>query len=921
MKLRAVLLILLLSPLFTLYPRDLGENTAREVRIGIFPFEPINFVDKGGYPSGLYPSLIYEITKDTEWTVRYVEGSWDEGLERLQRGEIDLVMSVAWSQSRSEVMDFSKESVVELWGQVFTRPGSPVKNINDLEGTVVGVMKNDITGQNLVKTAENLDIHFETAEFPTFMDVMTAVENGNVTAGAAPQHFGLRHAAEYHLIGTNIMFSPFSIYFAAKKGTNQDLLTIIDRHMAEWKSDRRSVYYQKIQYWMSPPELRNNSIPLWLKAVVFILVVFTLVITTVSVMFKMIVNKRTGEIRNKEEQYRTLVEQIKGIILRISPEGEVLLINDFGLNLLGVSEDEILHKNILTLGILPETLTLEKIRHPEDLAQINLVTNIGSPENKVVLQWSLNTILDEDGVLEEILCLGVDITTRIAMENALKESEGKFISFMNNIPAYAFIKNEKGEHIYSNPASLALLKDPPERPSAIDFHKIPEEREIIRKAERRILTGQSQLESFEFEARLGSSEEPVLLQEKRFPIIMKDGSMLVGGIAFDITESREREEQLNQSRKMQAIGVLAGGIAHDFNNQLSGIMGYADLLTNNISDPALTRYASKLMESIDRASQVTQQLLRFSRKEKRETGIVDINDLIDDLINLLKHSIEKGITIEFSRKTDVSLIRGDRPLLQNALLNISLNARDAMEGSGSLLFTTERVYVDEKMTALQGDALLPGEYLVVSVEDTGPGIPRQVKDKIFEPFFTTKPSGKGTGMGLAMVYAAIKEHHGNITVQSTEGKGTVFKLYIPGIEETGEMEPVVEKPVEPSARNARIAVVDDEMMIRDFLEISLKDAGHTPVLFEGGQEFIETLEKDKKSFDLVIMDMIMPGLSGLETYQAISRICPGLPVLLSSGYSPRDDLKEIMRNPAVQYLQKPYSIKNLLKTIQNMVGE
>jgi len=586
-----------------------------------------------------------------------------------------------------------------------------------------------------------------------------------------------------------------------------------------------------------------------------------------------------------------------------------------------MKETDILGKSILELELLPDTMTPDLIRNPGRLTQVSLEKSIDKEGKKIFLQWSLSTINDKEGRLREILCLGMDITDRIAMENALKESESKFISFMQNIPAYTFIKKINGEHVYSNPATLALLKGRTAHPRTEDFYKYPEERKIIKEAEERIISGESLSESVEYEATLGLSEKPMLLQETRFPIYTENGTMLLGGISFDITESRAIEDQLNQSRKMQAIGVLAGGIAHDFNNQLSGIMGYADLLSQNITDPEKTRYASKLMESIERASKTTKQLLSFSRKEKKKTEHLQMNDLIDDLINLLSHSIEKQISIDFSRRAADSRISGDSSLIQNALLNVSLNARDAMDGSGSLIFSTEQVFVDGRMAALQGYALETGNYLVVSVEDTGKGIPKENRDKIFEPFFTTKADGKGTGMGLAMVYSTMKDHRGNITVQSTTDQGTVFKLYFPASPATEVTEPAPQpEPAGKAAATSNIAVVDDELMIRDFLDICLKEAGHKTTLFEGGQEFVDAFSMNPGAFDLVILDMIMPGMGGLETYQAVTSIRPDLPVLLSSGYSPKNELKTIMQNPSVKYLQKPYSIGSLLNAISSMVS-
>jgi ABC-type amino acid transport substrate-binding protein len=232
-------------------------------RVGVFPFEPLNFIDEKGVAQGLYPDLLREIVKDEKWAVEFVPGSWAEGLERLQRGEIDLILSVAYSPERAESMDFTFESVAELWGQVFFKPNSKLKNINNLEGHRVAITSKDISGSNFIATAEKLGVHCEIVEFPTHGKVFAAVQEGKVDAGVAPQHFGLRHAREFNLIGSSIIFSPFSIYFASKKGTQHELLSHIDAHLSSWKKEPNSFYYERIDSWLGSRSLKTK-IPTWL---------------------------------------------------------------------------------------------------------------------------------------------------------------------------------------------------------------------------------------------------------------------------------------------------------------------------------------------------------------------------------------------------------------------------------------------------------------------------------------------------------------------------------------------------------------------------------------------------------------------------------------------------------------------------------
>ncbi|WP_168203253.1 response regulator [Oceanispirochaeta crateris] len=918
MKFKYLSLALFVISLNCLY----GQTTAKEVRIGMFSLEPMNFIDNQGRPSGLYPSLIDEIAKDAGWKVRYIEGTFSEGLERLQNDEIDLMPSIAWSNERSRTMDFTSESITNILGQVFTTADSQILKITDLHGKTVGIMKDDIIGRNLATTVSSLEIQYIPVVYPTHHDVMTAIEEGEVDAGVAPHYFGIHHLKEYDLIETNILFSPFSIYFASKDGQNSDLLNDIDTLIGEWKKEKDSVYYQTVRFWMAPEELRQERIPLWMKGLLATTLSLILLILYFNNLFRRLIKKRTQIIKEKESRYRSLVQQLKSIILRISSDGTILFCNDFGLSLLGLRKYEVLQKNIFDLKLLPPGLTLNNLMNTDTLAQTELINEITTGENSFHIQWSFDRISGGEGKPKEMICLGVDLTGGIRMENALKESEEKFISFMNNIPAGTYIKDPLGTYIYANTTALSMLNKGKEILKIEDFIKTPELLEMIREADQRLLTGQSFSEDFEYEIELLSSHSCTLIRLTHFPILLSNGKRLIGGIAFDISEARTKEEQLNQSRKMQAIGELAGGIAHDFNNQLSGIMGYADLLTQSITDPRLERYAKKLHDGIERASEVTKQLLSFSRKGKKEITNVHMNDLILELIDLLSHTLEKQVFISFTDMAEDSTIQGDPNLIQNALLNIALNARDAMHGKGSLYISTQKIMADDKMVALQGYSIEKGPYLVVSIEDTGEGMTKEVRDKIFEPFFTTKEEEQGTGMGLAMVYGTLKDHHGNVTVQTTVGKGTVFKLYFPceiPLPYNDGVKGTKQEKIVPSS--LRIAIVDDEQMIRDFLSQSLLEAGHRVALFEGGKQIIHAFKETQSSFDLIILDMIMPGMGGLETYQKLTEIQPDLPILLSSGYSPKNELHEILKNDHIVYLQKPYSLKDMNDAISRLMNQ
>ena len=909
---------ILLSPVFT------QERTKDKelVRIGIFPYEPVNFIDDYGKASGINPELIQVIAEEAGWKVRYVEGSLEQGLERLQNGEIDLMLSVARSPEREKSMDFCEEYTIGHWSQVFMPPEKTAEDINDLQGLNIGITRADINDEALKETALSFGVEINITGYATHHEVFRAIENGEVDAGTAPQHFGIRNRGNYKLDGTQILFSPASLYIAAKKGENSHLLEEIDRTLKAWKAEKDSIYYRTVTSWMSIKPEEKDSVPLWVR-VILALALFLGILTVVSLLLMhRIINSKTEAIRLGEARYKNLFNQIENIIIILDKDLHILQINPFGLSFLEKTEDEMIGKSIRSLNLLPDEAM--NLYHLNSLQFVDMVSRIFIADKVEHIRWTIKPMEDTGDNRGSVLCEGVQITDLVESETALRESQDQFTSFMNNLPAYTYLKNTKGEHLYSNAATKALVHVRKEQYRTSDFQKGEEGLKLIQEANARLISGESEIETIEYEAILGDKNIHQRLRETIFPIHLPNGEIRLGGIAFDISETHAIQEQLNQARKMQAIGELAGGIAHDFNNQLSGIMGYADLLIRGIDDPEKERYAQKLVKGIERASETTKQLLNFSRKENRETRSIRVNEVINDMINLLSHSMEKTVTIHFDQQAENDLIQGDPNQIQNALLNIAINARDAMRGTGDLYFTTQIIKANDKMVALQGYAMT-GYYLRVSVEDTGKGMSRETQDKIFEPFFTTKDEGEGTGMGLAMVYSTLKDHDGNVTVQSTPGKGTVFSLYFPSAmdETVGDAQESEDGSYQNEASSGpyNIAIIDDEYMIRDFLSLSLREKGHRVALFEGGKQAITAFTDSNVKFDLVILDMIMPGMDGPETYRELMKIKPELPVLLSSGYSRKEDLLNLIQKPRVLYLQKPYSITDLYAAIEKLMRE
>jgi nitrogen-specific signal transduction histidine kinase/CheY-like chemotaxis protein len=391
----------------------------------------------------------------------------------------------------------------------------------------------------------------------------------------------------------------------------------------------------------------------------------------------------------------------------------------------------------------------------------------------------------------------------------------------------------------------------------------------------------------------------------------------------DVTEHKLLEERLRQSEKMDAIGQLAGGVAHDFNNQLGGIMNYADLLLSKTDDEELRPFIDGIIRLCTRSGKLTNQLLAFSRKGQYQVVPVSIHRVAGEVVSMLGHSIDRRIQIRQRLDANPPTTTGDPTQLQNALLNLGLNARDAMPEGGELVFATDTVALDEEHCRNSSFELMPGEYVRIKVTDSGAGMDEETRSKIFEPFFTTKEQGKGTGMGLAAVFGTVVNHRGAIEVESEIGRGTTMTVYLPlSREEPREAEAggrVAAQAATESA-GAGILVVDDEEVVRECTARMLRRKGYRVATCKDGAEAVDYYRKSWQHIDLVILDMNMPVMNGHDAFIAMRGINAGIRAMLATGYSLDDNAQKILDEGALSYLQKPFRIDELVVQIERALG-
>ena len=400
------------------------------------------------------------------------------------------------------------------------------------------------------------------------------------------------------------------------------------------------------------------------------------------------------------------------------------------------------------------------------------------------------------------------------------------------------------------------------------------------------------------------------------PLVDAQGKITGGqGSAYDVTEMRRLQEHVRQSEKLEAIGQLAGGIAHDFNNQLSAILGYAELLRDGLADqPALSRDADNIIKFVSRASELTSQLLAFARKGKFRSVPVDVHGIIEEVMTLLEHSIGKRVTMRRQFCPDTAVIIGDPSQMQNAILNLALNSRDAMPSGGEIVFSTAVVDLDEHFCASRKNEVRPGRYIKIEVTDTGIGMDEEALRRIFEPFYTTKEPGRGTGLGLAAVYGTVKNHEGTIQVYSEPGRGTTFRIFLPLAREDAPRDHGFEPEVVAHGEG-RVLLVDDDPAVCDAAKRLIESLGYEVRSFDNGAEAAEYYARAWKDVDLVLLDMIMPGMDGRETFLALYKINPNVKALLASGFSLNGEAQRILDDGVRDFIQKPYRRSELSRKL------
>jgi len=637
-------------------------------------------------------------------------------------------------------------------------------------------------------------------------------------------------------------------------------------------------------------------------------------------------NRAEKALKESEEMYRTLVKTSPDAVTVTNLEGHITFASQRTAEIHGFDHpDEIIGINALDL-IAPEDrdrvrLNMEKVLKKGIVRNVEY-TLLRKDGTRFAGELSAALIRDADGKSREFVGTTKDITERKESEKKLKDSEKNYRELVDNAIVGVFKTNAKGGILFANGAVLDICEfdsfEDLKAGGVLPRVKNPDDRNRLLNE----LKKKGEVREFEME---------ILTKHKQTKNILLNATLaedIVSGMILDITHRKSIEEEnkniqakLLQAQKMEAIGVLAGGIAHDFNNILMSIQGCSEIaLVEMYASHPLYEELKQIQLSSDSAANLTRQLLLFSRRHPMELKPIDFNQTIQNLIKMLKRIIGEDVTIHIDLATDLWTIKADQGTLEQLIMNLSINARDAMPRGGKLTIRTANVMIDEAFCE-RIPQVGPGRYICFSITDTGIGMANEIVEHIFEPFFSTKAPGKGTGLGLSVVYGIVKQHGGGIQVCSEMGKGTEFNIYIPSIISEPEEKVSDETSLsELKGKGEKILLVEDEDYVRHFTKKALNKYGYEVSTAANADEAMSIFKEEMDELSMVLSDVVLPGKSGIELVDDLLIIKPALGVLFCSGYTDHKSQYPLIAKKGFRFLQKPFTLAHMLQNVRDAIG-
>jgi two-component system cell cycle sensor histidine kinase/response regulator CckA len=627
-------------------------------------------------------------------------------------------------------------------------------------------------------------------------------------------------------------------------------------------------------------------------------------------------------LRDSEEKYSKLFHESNDAIFIHDLEGNIIDVNQRVIDLLGYEREEVLKLNVRDLhppGALAQSK--EAFDTVTECGHVNFEIKFKKKSGEI-FEADVSSSLFDIGNRKVIQGIVRDLTERRKAEKELRETQELYETLVRTSPDAITTSDLSGNITYVSQNTLLLHgyehADELIGKNALDLIAPEEHDRAIKNIQRTLTHGSVQ----NVEYTLFRKDGTRFTGELNAALVKNEDGKPLFFIASvrDVTDRKRIEEQLRQAQKMEAIGALAGGMAHDFNNLLIPVLGYADLLLLKLGerDASLTQYVSEIKKTAERAVALTKQLLTLGRRQMLTMIVLDLNALVSNLENMLRRLIGEDIEFYLALEPCLMPIKADPSQIELIIINLVVNARDAMPEGGTLTIQTENVSFDRETAGTMHDAE-PGDYVCLTVKDTGIGMDSMTLERIFEPFFSTKEDSRGTGLGLSTVYGSVKQHDGWIDVQSGKGQGSSFRIYLPAnlrIAEERNDEDVQMHDIR--GNNERILLVEDDNAVRDLTENILTKNGYIVIGARNAKEALEICAREEQSIDLVFSDVVLPGKSGIQLAEELLAFNPVLKVILSSGYAAPRSLWNLIHEKGYRFLQKPYKMVDLLKVVKEM---
>ncbi len=953
----------------TLLSVTCSHAAGRTVRVGVYDNKPLAYSDKDGTAHGFFVDMLNRVAEKEHWDMQYVPGTWQEGLDRLKSDKIDMVLCIAYTEERDKYMDFPKEFLLLDWGLIFKPGGSKITSLLDLEDKNVSALKGDVylTGfKELVRQFHLKNVKIQ--EVDQYPDVFKAVESGKADVGVSGNLYDMLNEAGRRLEQTPIIFNPVKLGYAVNEGKNGDLIAALDRDIAEMKADKASIYNRELEHLLGKNNHKNRKEVYW--ALSGVAAALLLAIGFIALLRRQ-VKVKTSHLLIEIDERKKAEEALLELKTKLQEQNEELQMN----------EEELLSQNDQLLdtewkfralfdngpiGVAYHSMIYDEAGKPVDYSFIDANDNYFKltgvdPRGKTVTQafpgiekdpfdWigtyghvaktgetkHVEQFLQYNNRWYDIVAYQykpdhfvatfVEISKRKQAEEQLKMQTQRLQLATLAARLAVWDWNIRDNQMYWDDQMFELYGITREAfPKTVDawlngLH--PEDKESAVAASQAALNGEQE---FNTVFRVLHPDGTVKhLKGNAIVIRSSDGTAeRMIGVNQDITEkirlAEERQELENQfisAQKLESLGILAGGIAHDFNNILAIIIGYCSLTKMDYEDAE--KHIPEIEKAAERAAALCRQMLAYAGKATLTWTQVNLWMLVDEMVAMLKTTVQKNVVIRPELGADIPFIMGDASQLRQVVMNLIINAAEAIgdaEGEVHVLLTKAEIKAEHSERDHSGKIIPVGRYICFEVTDNGCGMDDATRSKIFDPFYTTKFTGRG--LGMSAVLGIIKAHNGALQLETQPGHGTTFKFYLPV--QLSESEAVEARHNAVSLAwhgSGTILLAEDEEQVKLIATELLQKLGFTVLCAANGKEALELYQQNAAEITLVMTDMGMPVMNGYELFYKLKQLDPQLPIIISSGFGDGEIDSKIPREEIAGMINKPYNFEHLREVLR-----